>query len=138
MAVGWRGQWRRQYGLHIAGLAMVGAVAVLLAAQTGESLEHSVREAARATGTPRVSFGDHPEQGSTARIFAVLFAIGAAGLWVLETWRERLRLQTWTAPAAYAATSVLGLAAVVTIVIAGHSGAALVWKDVGNFVSKKP
>jgi hypothetical protein len=31
----------------------------------------------------------------------------------------------------------LGVVAIATIIIAGHSGAALVWKDVGNFVGTR-
>lgn len=93
----WKSDWRRRYGLPIALLAIGGAVAALLAAQTGSDLEATIRQAASAAGT-RARFGDHPEQGDTAKVFAVFFAMAAAGLWVLETWRERLRLQAWTAP----------------------------------------
>lgn len=127
----WKSEWRRHYALPIALLALGGAAATMLAASTGESLQETVRQAA---GT-RVPFGDHPEQGNTAEIFAIFFAMGATGLWALEMWRERLRLQAWTSTAAYATSSVLGVVAIATIIIAGHSGAALVWKDVGTFVA---
>jgi uncharacterized membrane protein len=131
IALGWKADWRRQYAFPIAVLALGGAAAAILAAATGSSLEASIRDAA---GT-RVRFGEHPEQGDSARLFAVLFAMGATGLWVLEAWRERLKLQAWTSTAAYAASSVIGVIAILTMVVAGHSGAALVWKDVGNFVN---
>jgi Predicted membrane protein (DUF2231) len=131
IALGWKQEWRRHYALPIALLAIAGAVAALIASATGENLESTIRQAA---GT-RVRFGDHPEQGDTAKVFAVIFAMGATGVWALEAYRERLRLQAWTATAAYAGSSVLGAIAIATIVIAGHSGAALAWKDVGNFVS---
>lgn len=131
IAAGWKADWRRHYAFPIALLALGGAAAAILAAATGGSLEATIRDAA---GT-RVRFGEHPQQGDTARLFAVLFAMGATGLWVLEAGRERLKLQPWTSTATYAASSILGVIAVVTIVVAGHSGATLVWKDVGNFVA---
>jgi hypothetical protein len=130
IALCWNAEWRRQYALPIAVLALAGGAAAILAASSGETIESSVRQAA---GT-RVSFGDHPEQGDSARLFAVLFAAGATGLWVLETWREQLKLQAWTTTAAYVGSSVIGVIAIATMIVAGHSGATLVWKDVGNFV----
>jgi hypothetical protein len=136
VASGWHPQWRRHYALPVALLAVGGAVAVILAASTGETLEASIRHAANAAGT-RANMGEHPEQGETARLFAVLFAGGATAFWAIETWGARLRLQPWSTTATYAVSSVLGAMAIITIVIAGHSGAALVWKDVGNFVSTR-
>jgi Predicted membrane protein (DUF2231) len=131
IALEWKSDWRRHYALPIALLAIGGGLAALIAASTGESLQETIRQTA---GT-RVRFGDHPQQGDTAKVFAVFFAMGATGVWVLEMWRERLRLQAWTTTAAYATSSVLGVIAIATIVVAGHSGATLVWKDVGTFVS---
>lgn len=129
--LGWKAEWRQHYALPVAVLAVGGAAAAILAAATGGSLEETIREAA---GT-RVRFGEHPEQGDSARLFAVIFAIGAVGLWTLEAWRERLGLQSWTSTATYAVSSLVGVIAIATMVVAGHSGAALVWKDVGNFVA---
>jgi uncharacterized membrane protein len=131
IALGWKGEWRQRYALPIAVLALAGGAAAILAASSGETLVSSVRQAA---GT-RVGFGEHPEQGDAARLFAVLFAGAATGLWILETWREQLKLQPWTSTAAYLGSSVLGVVAIATMIVAGHSGAMLVWKDVGNFVS---
>jgi uncharacterized membrane protein len=131
IVLGWKSDWRHHYALPIALLAIGGAVAAIIAASTGENLEATVREAA---GT-RVRFGEHPEQGDSARLFAVLFAMGATALWAVETWRERFQLKPWSATAAYVGSSVVGVIAIATMVIAGHSGATLVWKDVGNFVS---
>jgi Predicted membrane protein (DUF2231) len=127
----WKSDWRRHYALPIALLAIGGGLAALIAASTGESLQETIRQ----TADTRVSFGDHPQQGDIAKVFAVFFAMGATGVWVLEMWRERLRLQAWTTTAAYAASSILGVIAIAAIVVAGHSGATLVWKDVGTFVS---
>jgi len=67
IALGWKGEWRQRYALPIAVLALAGGAAAILAASSGETLVSSVRQAA---GT-RVGFGEHPEQGDAARLFAV-------------------------------------------------------------------
>jgi uncharacterized membrane protein len=136
IAVGWRPEWRRAYLLPIAVLALAGAGAAMLAAQTGEAIQGTVRDAARAVGQ-RASFGDHPQQGNAAEIAAMLFSLCAVAFWAIDQWGERYNLKAWTPKAAYAVSAVVGLFAVATIVVAGHSGAVLVWKDVGNFVSAK-
>jgi hypothetical protein len=136
MVTGWRSQWRRSYALPVALLAVAGAAACLLATSSGEQLQDSLRQAARAAGT-RASFGEHPEEGDTARLFAVVFACAACGLWAIEHWGARLRLQAWVPAAAYIATSGLAIVAVVTVAVAGHSGAALVWKDLGTFAGRR-
>jgi hypothetical protein len=89
-----------------------------------------------------VRLGDHPEQGDNAEVAAIVFAVAAAVLYGVDRWGQRLPalgplFARWLAPATYAATAALGVIALGTMIIAGHSGAALVWKDVGNFVSAK-
>jgi 4-amino-4-deoxy-L-arabinose transferase-like glycosyltransferase len=133
LGLGWKPSWRRDFSLVIALVAIAGAGAAILAAATGESLEASVRDAAGS----RVNFGDHPEQGELARNVSILFAMAAAAFWAVEAFGQRLRLQAWTPMAAYIGSSALGVVAIATIIIAGHSGAALVWKDVGNFVGTR-
>ncbi len=135
IATGWREQWRRTYLLPIALLAIAGAVAAFIATSTGEDLQHSIREAARAAGT-RASFGDHPEEGDRARLAAIAFALCAAGFCAVVQWGQRLKLASWTVVASYALSSMVGVVAIATVVIAGHSGATLVWKDLGTFVKR--
>jgi hypothetical protein len=134
IATGWRSSWRHSYALPVALLAVAGAGATLIAAQSGEALQASLRYAAQGSSL-RPSFGDHPEQGDTARNFAMLFALTAVGFWAAVQWGEALRLKASLTTGAYVAGSVTGGLAIVTMVIAGHSGATLVWKDLGNFVS---
>jgi len=134
IALGWRPDWRRQYLLPLTALAVLGAVAAVITAASGEALQESVRDAARAAGS-RARFGDHPEQGDVARNFAVLLALAAAGFYAVQQWGARWSLPSWSTRAAYLVTSGVAMLATVSIVVAGHSGAALVWKDVGNFVS---
>ncbi|MCC6381804.1 MAG: hypothetical protein IT304_04805 [Dehalococcoidia bacterium] len=135
--VGWRPGWRRSYALPIAVLAIVGASAALLAAQSGETLEHSVRTAAETAGAGRVRFGEHPEQGDTARFFAVVFALAAVAWWGVDRWHRRFNLPAWAPLAVYGVALLPAVAAVVSMVVAGHSGATLVWKDVGTFAASR-
>jgi hypothetical protein len=133
IVTGWRQKWRSSYALPLLLLALAGAAAAVLATQSGEALQSHIRTAAAAAGA-RARFGDHPEEGETARNFALLFAATVAAFWGLDRWGERLSIPGWTRMVVYSAASGVGLVAITTIVIAGHSGAALVWKDLGNFV----
>ncbi|MEX1255275.1 MAG: DUF2231 domain-containing protein [Dehalococcoidia bacterium] len=147
IATGWRADWRRRYGLAIALIAIVGAASAFVAAQSGASLAHTVRQSAAASnqqtvnsGGGRVSLGEHPEQGDNAEVAAITFAVAAALLFGLEQWGDRIQIvgpevARWLPMAAYIAASGLGAVALFTMIVAGHSGATLVWKDVGNFVS---
>jgi uncharacterized membrane protein len=144
IATGWKAEWRKRYALVIALVAIAGAGAAFVAAQSGESLVHTVRQSAAASGQ-RANLGDHPEQGNNAEIASIMFAAAAAMFFGLEQWGDRFQalgpeLARWrpmATTAAYIAASGLAVLALVMMTIAGHSGATLVWKDVGNFVSSK-
>lgn len=132
MAVGWRAPWRQVYTLPIALLAVGGAFFGILAAGSGEPLEHDVRDAAAAQGLARPSFGDHPEEGETARNLAILFALFAVGLFLATRFGKKWNLPAWAPMALYVGGVAVGLGATAMMVAAGHSGAELVWKDVGS------
>jgi len=130
---GWRPAWRRSYAIPVALIGLAGAVFAWAAKASGEAIEDRVKDAAKAVGQ-RARFGDHPEQGDAAFFWAMLLGLALIGFAVLA-WLERKReLPRWAPLAAWAA--VLAVAAIATAVmtVAGHSGAQLVWKDVGNFV----
>jgi len=114
-------------------LAVVGAAGAVLAASTGEPLADSVRQAARASGDV-ARLGEHPEQGDTARLVAVVFAMVAAGFYAIVRWGDRYRVPPWAVHATYGVGVVVAVLATASIVVAGHSGAALVWRDVGTYV----
>lgn len=59
IGVGWNPPWRRRYYLPIMLVAVCGAAAAFLAAQSGESLQQSVEQAGR-------DVGDHPQRGDIA------------------------------------------------------------------------
>ncbi|MBI2764370.1 MAG: hypothetical protein HYX53_00500 [Chloroflexi bacterium] len=132
----WRQAWRARYSLPIALLALGGAGFALLAKQTGGPLQQSIRQAAKAAGA-RASFGEHPEQGNTALVFAVFFALAAAAVWAIERYRSRYSLPKWAPAASYAIALVPAALALLTMLQAGHSGAQLVWKDVGTFAASR-
>lgn len=132
-ALGWRPHWRRAYSLPIALIALAGAVFSVLAAQSGGPLERSVRAAASSQTGQRVFFGEHPEEGNRAEFFAVVLAITCIGFWAIDRWNERFDLPKWAPRAAYWAALLPVAASLLTMVAAGHSGAQLVWNDVGSF-----
>ena len=133
--IGWKAEWRKHYSLPVALVAAAGAVFAFLAKQSGGPLEDSVRRAASAAGVARPRFGEHPEQGDTAFFFAMLFGIAAVGVWGIDRYRERFGLPTWSPLAAYAVALIPAVLALVTMTVAGHSGATLVWKDVGSLAA---
>jgi hypothetical protein len=137
IATGWREEWRRNYALPVVLLAIAAVIAAFIATMTGEELRDDIREAARAAGTARPNFGDHPEDGELARNVAIVFALIAAGFWALVQWGERIKPPSWAPTAAYVLGCLVGVVALFTVISAGHSGSALVWKDLGNFVSSK-
>jgi uncharacterized membrane protein len=128
----WKTEWRKSYLLPVTLLSIAGGVAALLAKQSGEPLQHSIRTAARAAGQTG-ALGDHPEQGDTAFVWAFLFMCAVVAYWAVLRWGSRWSVPSWAPKAGYYAVLVPGAIALVTMMIAGHSGAALVWKDVGTF-----
>ena len=133
---GWRADWRKAYSLPVALLAVAGGVFAFLAKSSGEPVEHAVKRAAQAEGV-QARFGDHPEQGDTAFIFAFIFALAAVAFWAVSRYATRWKLPAWSPLAAYGACLVVGALALVTMTLAGHSGAELVWKDVGSYAAGK-
>lgn len=131
VAAMWREDWRRRYLWLVALAAVGGGVAAFLAAQSGEALEHGIRDAAAAAGSARPDFGDHPEQGDAAEALSMLFALAAAALWLVQ--RRAAALPVWAPRAAYGVGVLAALAALGMMVVAGDTGARLVWQELGSF-----
>ena len=131
IALCWRTDWRQAYLLPITLLALAGAAFAFLAKETGESLEETVKETGK-------RLGDHPENGDTAFVLSIVFGLLVFLTFVIDRFgpqiRSRLgiadsaRLPVSDAVASYLLTFPFALAALVTVIIAGHSGAELVWK----------
>jgi hypothetical protein len=131
-ALCWKAEWRKHYSLPVALLSVGAAVFAYLAKSSGEPLEDRVEDAAEAAGV-RARFGDHPEQGDTAFIFALLLAIAAVGVWLVDRYGARWGLPKRSPMVVYALALVPAALALITMIVAGHSGAELVWKDLGTF-----
>jgi hypothetical protein len=130
IATGWREAWRKAYLLPITLIGLAGGIFAFLAKESGESLSESLRQAGKRVG-------EHPEQGDTAFLFAMLLAMVFVAVYVGNRYgpqlRERAgislpRLPVSYETATYVAAVPFAVLAVVTMVIAGHSGAQLVWK----------
>lgn len=135
IAVGWNAAWRRRYYFPIALLALVGAVGAFAAKQTGGSLKRALRQAGKQVGS-------HPQQGDQAFFLAALFAAVCIALYVYESYGEQIRARLGISDryrlpfdenlALYAVAVPVAVAAAVMMIIAGHSGATLVWKSAGS------
>ena len=128
IAVGWRETWRRSYYLPVTLMAVAGGVFAFLAKESGEPLSHTVHQAGKRVG-------EHPEQGDTAFFFAMLFAIACVILYLAHRFGPAIqkdldlpKLPLSYDAVLYAAALPLAVLAIVTMVVAGHSGAELVWK----------
>lgn len=131
-ALCWKAEWRKSYLFVVMLLAVVGGVSAFVAKQTGEPLQRSIQDAARAAGESS-RLGEHPEQGDTAFVWAVLFMLAVVGYWAVLRWGPKWNVPAWAPKAGYFVVLVPALLSLVTMAVAGHSGAALVWKDLGTF-----
>jgi hypothetical protein len=123
VAIAIRPRWRSTYGPLVAVFAAVGMVGAQLAIMSGEALQE-----ARQIPT----LGDHGCVGELAWAASIILFGLVVGLFVLDRWRSHprmSRLPAW-ATAVVAALTVAGAAgALGTAVLAGHSGAEVVWKE---------
>lgn len=135
IAVGWNERWRHRYYLPIMLVSLAGAAGSFLAQQTGGSLKRTLREAGKRVG-------NHPQQGQTAFLLAVLLAALCIALYIHDEHGDWLRARLGIGDRyrfpidenilLYAiAVPVAGLA-IATMILAGHSGATLVWKTAGS------
>lgn len=144
-----RPSWHRQYRWAVLATGFVGTVGAILAADAGESLEEQI--VAKEGGAAASGWEDHAAAGDTARLFAIIFIVVLAAFilipWFVEQRNARRGSRQTTATDGLSAVShaqsaslpkwvtmtlaVLVLAAsagtVVTVILAGHSGAKAVW-----------
>jgi hypothetical protein len=135
IAVGWNERGRRRYYLPIMLVSLAGAAGTFLAQQTGGSLKRTLREAGKRVG-------NHPQQGQTALLFAVLLAGLCIALYVHDEYGDWLRARLgigdrYRLPideniVLYGIAVPVAVVAIVTMILAGHSGATLVWKTAGS------
>jgi hypothetical protein len=146
-----RPSWHQRYRWAVLAIGFVGTVGAILAASAGESLEEQI--VAKEGRSAAAGWEDDVEAGETARMFAIVFFIVLAAFilvpWFLERRRaqasggsaatgpegsETVRAGTMLPRWATIGLAVLVLAGsagtVVTVILAGHSGAKAVWCEV--------
>ena len=119
--------WRRVLRWPTAAGAVIAGGSAFVAAQSGEALLVRVSQV-RASTTNFDLLTTHTEWGSRARTFCLVFMVlTLVALWFARPPQEE-------APRGHALDVLLGtlvvlsaLAAIVTVVLAGHAGSAVVW-----------
>ena len=124
--------WHERYRWAVLGLGFAGAVGAIFAAQAGESLADRIT--AKEGAGAAAGWDDHAEAGETARLFAIIFFVVLA-LYILIPWFLERRaagatpqaLPKWVNLLLAALVVAASAGTVVTVVLAGHSGAKAVW-----------
>ncbi|GAA2744307.1 hypothetical protein GCM10009868_21450 [Terrabacter aerolatus] len=120
--------WRRVLRWPTAAGAVVSGVSAFVAAESGEALQRRVTRV-RAGTTDLAMLNDHVQWGDRARLLCLLFMVlTLVALWFARPPEEE-------SPRGHAFDVLVGtlvvlaaLAALVTVVLAGHAGSAVVWK----------
>ena len=122
-----RRSWFERFGVLAAGLAVVTAFGTLLASQSGEDLQESVKRTA--------ALRNHTELGDQAKVAIAVFLL-TLFVWIaLDWWWTRRGADRAPARAGLVsrvlmvASLVFGALATVWVFQAGHSGAKAVWSD---------
>ncbi|GGN04662.1 hypothetical protein GCM10009721_35100 [Terrabacter tumescens] len=121
--------WRRVLRWPTAASAVVSGVSAFVAAESGEALQRRVTRV-RAGSFDAQMLNDHVEWGDRAKLLCLLFmALTLVALWFARPPDEE-------SPRGHAFDVLVGtlvvlsaVAAVVTVVLAGHAGSAVVWND---------
>lgn len=125
-----RTQWLDRFGWGLVALSGVAALGGILAAGSGEGLEDTARN--------KPGFGDHAEMGEAARNLGLLFFLIVLAVVLVRHFartkgadKGALKFAASKAGAMVLAGALVlsAAAATVTITIAGHQGAKLVWEQ---------
>lgn len=113
---------RTRVGIAVPVLAAAGALFAVFATASGDSL---------IAAHPSDAAHRHAELGELARNVALLLMLAACGWWLAVTASPHGRLRALTHPGVRAGITVaammVAIGALVTAVLAGHSGAEAVW-----------
>lgn len=113
-------RWRHRFGSLVVAAAAVATALVPVATQSGETLEDLVPE------TPEVE--RHSELGEVMLYFAVPLLVMSLLLWWFGRRTERgAGVPRWLGVLVPLVALVVALAAIVQVVLVGHSGAEAVW-----------
>ena len=135
LAIAVRPKWMRSFGWLVAGVAGVGFLGAVFAAQSGEAYKETL-EASGQTITSTLE--DHAEMGDTAQAFAAMF-FALVVVWVLFAWwrrhtgEEKVTAAVKQPKLIAIILSVLvvasGVAGTASVTVTGHSGAKTVWES---------
>lgn len=123
------------FGPTVAGLAGIGFLGALLAANSGEELEESRRAAGE---TISGTLHDHAEMGDTVQVIAGIFFVLLLAWVLFNRWSSKVGDERATAVVrkprvvgiVLAVMVVLaGAGATTSVVLTGHSGAKSVWEE---------
>lgn len=124
--------WHHRYRWAVLFLGLVGAVGAVLAADAGESLQERI--ITKNGFAAAELWDDHAQAGDTARLFALIFFVLLAAFvlvpWFIERRKQQGReigVPKWVAPVLAVLVVAGSIGSVVTVVLAGHSGAKSVW-----------
>jgi hypothetical protein len=123
-----RPAWRRLLRWPTAAGAVVSGVTAFVAAESGEALQRRVL-AVRAGTTDSQLLGEHVEWGDRAKVACFVFmVVTLVALWLLRPpGEEPPRRGRALDVVASVVVVVAALASLVTVVLAGHAGSAVVW-----------
>jgi uncharacterized membrane protein len=135
LAIAIRPRWMATFGWLVAGLAGVGFIGTLLAANTGEELMDTLRESGQRISS---TLDDHAEMGDSAQAATGVFFLLVLAWVVFAWWRRRKGEEAATATVRKprviagvlcAIAIVGGVLATASVTVTGHSGATSVWES---------
>lgn len=151
-----RRSWYERYRWAVLLVGAIGTGGAILAASTGEALEHRIREVEGREAVRAIH--EHAEAGDLARTMAIVFFVALAA-WVIIPWfldrratatgatgatgstdadqegipaSARTGSPSWLRPLLMALAALTAVASMVTMYDAGHSGASEAWKDLAE------
>ena len=132
-----RPAWHQRYRWAVLAIGFAGTLGAIFAADAGESLDEQIT--AKEGAAAAAGWENHSQAGDTARLFAVIFFVVLA-LFVLVPWLIERRaaqgkpqaMPKWAGPVLAALVLAGSVGTVVTVVLAGHSGAKAVWCETHN------
>lgn len=123
--------WRRVLRWPTAAGAVVSGVSAFVAAESGAALERRVALARRET-TNFDLLAEHTAWGDRAKIFCLVFMVlGLLALWFARPPRQDSPRGHVLGVLAGTLAVLSALAAVTTVVLAGHAGSTVVWDGLG-------
>ena len=127
MAYAVRPTWRRLLRWPTAAGAVISGISAFVAAESGEALQRRVL-AVRAATTDSQLLGQHVEWGDRAKVAcAVFMVVTLLALWFARPPEEEAPRGHTIDVVASTAVVVAAVASLVTVVLAGHAGSAVVW-----------